>query len=151
MHRPLAGNQGFSFMEVVIALAIFSIGIVALYGIQTMTVTQNFTSSRVTTVDTWAAGKIEELLTLRYDDVTDTDNDGDVGLADRTTAAADGFTTSPDGVYSLLWNVAETDDLTRPHKGYPLPHTKTIRVYVTTVRQGTGSLVEMEYIKHDSK
>ena len=123
MHRPFAGNQGFSFMEVVIALAIFSIGIVGLYGIQTMTVTQNFTSSRVTTGSTWAAGKIEDLLTLQYDDVVD------------------GNATSPDGVYTLAWTVATHS---------PLPNTKTISMVVTTVRTGVGSRVEMDYIKHDN-
>lgn len=47
---------------------------------------------------------------------------------------------SPDKVYRLDWTVAEKD---------PLPNTKTIKMVVTTPgRTGTGSKVELEYIKH---
>jgi prepilin-type N-terminal cleavage/methylation domain-containing protein len=142
--KYLHGNHGFSLLEVMIALAIFSISIVALYGIQTRTILQNYTASRITTADTWAAKKIEELIALKYDDVKDTDGDGLGGLSDNTKATADGSQTSPDDVYTLLWNVAGTNAA-----GVPLPNTKTIRIIVTSLRAGTGKQVDLEFIKAD--
>lgn len=132
-------NHGFSLLEVVIALAIFSISIVALYSIQMMTIGQNYTASRITTAVTWASEKIEDLMALSYNDVKDKTGDNLAGLQDSTVATADGSETSPDGVYTVLWNVAEEE---------PLPNTKTIRIIVTSERAGTGRLVDLEYIKH---
>ena len=144
--KYLHNDQGFSLLEVVIALAIFSISIIALYTIQTRTITQNATASRITTGSTWASETIEELISEDYDEVKDTDADGVNGLSDKTLGTADDKKVSPDGVYTVLWNVAGTDAI-----GYPLPNTKTIRVFVTTARQGTENLVELEYIKHKGK
>lgn len=133
-------NRGFSLLEAIIALAIFSIGIVALFGVQTHTIGQNYTSNRITTASTWAAEKTEDLLSLEYNDLVDKDHDGVAGLTDSTTATADGNEISPDGVYTLLWNVAVNK---------PIHRTKTIRVIVTSQRAGTGRLVDMEYVKHE--
>jgi prepilin-type N-terminal cleavage/methylation domain-containing protein len=125
MEHPPMDQKGFSFMEVVIALAVFSIAIVALYGLQTRTITQNFAASRITTANTWASEKLEVLMALKYDDV-------------KTATVSE---KSPDGVYTVLWNVIEET---------PLPNTKTVRVVVTSPRGGTGNRVELEYIKHDT-
>lgn len=122
----LRNNQGFSLLEVVIALAIFSISIIALYTIQTRTISQNTTASRITTASTWGAEKIEELMSSDYDDVA-------LKVGNATYE-------SPDKVYKLDWTVTEKD---------PLPNTKTIKIVVTTPKRiGTGSKVELEYIKH---
>jgi prepilin-type N-terminal cleavage/methylation domain-containing protein len=121
------GNQGFSLLEVMIALAIFSISIVALYGIQTQSIHQNYTASRITTADSWASKKIEDLIALKYEDVDD----------DSQPSPE-----SPIGVYTISWNVV-TDA--------PLPDTKTIRIVVTSSRAGVGKQVDLEYIKTDKK
>lgn len=138
MMNSETNNQGFTLLEVVIALAIFSIGIVGLYGVQTRTIGQNYTASRITTAATWGAEKIEDLLALSYKDLKDNNNNGVAGLGDSTNA--DGTETSPDGVYTVLWNVAEDR---------PIYRTKTIRVIVTSQRAGTGRLVDLEYVKHE--
>ncbi|MFT5728336.1 MAG: prepilin-type N-terminal cleavage/methylation domain-containing protein [Desulforhopalus sp.] len=117
-------SHGFTLLEVVIALAIFSISIVGLYAVQTRTIGQNFTASRITTAVTWASEKIEDLISLDYDDISDSVGGGE---------------TSPDGVYTITWNVVDEA---------PLPNTKTINMVVTSQRAGTGSLVQLEYIKH---
>ena len=134
-------NSAFSLLEVVLSLAIFSIGIVGLYSVQTRTIGQNYTSNRITTAVNWGAEKVEDLLALSYQDLKDTNNNGTAGLADSTTATADGSETSPDGVYTLLWNVAVNR---------PIYKTKTIRVIVTSQRSGTGSLVDIEYVVHQN-
>lgn len=137
--RTTTNSRGFSLLEVVIALGIFSIGITALYSMQTQSITQNTGSNRITTASNWAAKKVEELLTLSYQDLTDNNDDGEAGLANDTPATADGSDTSPDGVYTIMWNVAE--DL-------PMYRTKTIRVIVTSLQPGTGNPVDLEYTKH---
>ena len=141
MKKYKYGNDGFSLLEVVLSLAIFSIGIVGLYSVQTRTIGQNYTASRITTAVNWGAEKVEDLLALSYQDLKDTNNNGTAGLSASTTATADGSETSPDGVYTLLWNVAVNR---------PIYKTKTIRVIVTSQRSGTGSLVDIEYVVHQN-
>lgn len=141
MNKSNYEHQGFSLLEVVLSLAIFSIGIVGLYSVQTRTIGQNYTASRITTAVNWGAEKVEDLLALSYQDLKDTNNNGTAGLGNSTIATADGSETSPDGVYTLLWNVAVNR---------PIYKTKTIRVIVTSQRSGTGSLVDIEYVVHQN-
>ena len=141
----LQQNSGFSLIEVIIALAIFSIGIVGLYAVQTRTISQNYTSSRITTAVTWASDKAEDLLGHNYKDLTDGNGNGVAGLSDTNPNCApgnavDGCEVSPDGIYTLQWNVAENR---------PVYRSKIIRVIVTSQRAGTGRLVDMEYVKHE--
>ena len=147
----LQQNSGFSLIEVIIALAIFSIGIVGLYAVQTQTISQNTTSSRITTAVTWASDKAEDLLGHNYKDLTDVHplSDPGHGVAGLSATnpncapgnnAVDGCEVSPDGIYTLQWNVAENR---------PIYRSKIIRVIVTSQRAGTGRLVDMEYVKHE--
>jgi len=137
--KRVENNDGFTLLEVIISMAIFTIAIIALYTLQAATINQNTRASRITTADTWASDKIEELISSDYDEVNDSDGDGNAGIQDTTAAAVDGSAVSPDGVYTVLWNVVEEQ---------PLPNTKTLRVIVTSRRAGVGNLVDLEYIKH---
>ena len=140
MMQTLSSEQGFTLLEAITALAIFSLGIVVLYGLQTQSIGQNFSASRTTTASGWAGKKIEVLLSLPYTDLVDSNNDGVAGLRNNTVATADGSDSSPDGVYTMLWNVAPD---------WPIFGTKTIRVLVTSQRTGTQDLVDVAYIKHE--
>ena len=141
-------QQGFSLLEVMIALAIFSIATVALYGIQTITISQNFSARQITTANAWGAKKLEDLMALKYEDVKDRNGEGFDGLGNDTPPDPDDpgapepdyWEFTPDGVYTVMWNVAER---------IPLDNTKTVRVIVTSQRTGTGDRVELQYIKHD--
>lgn len=83
-------NRGFSLIEVMIALAIFSIGILAVGSMQIWN-TKNNTTGNVTTQATMLARqKIEELKAVQ--DVDDLDSE-------------DGNTDTV-GIYNRLWNVA---------------------------------------------
>ena len=62
---------------------------------------------------------------------------GAAGL-DETGATADGSDVSPDGFYTIYWNVA--DELV-------LPHTKTIRVIILRQDEGVTRSVTMNYLK----
>ncbi len=133
-------EAGFSLLEVMIALVIFSIGIIALYAMQTNTITQNTSSRWISTSSSWAAEKLEMLMSLPDRDIVDANQDGRAGLGNNTPQTSDGSVVSPDGLYTIMWNVAEDD---------PLYRTKTIRAVVMALN-GAAPLVELEYIKQNT-
>jgi prepilin-type N-terminal cleavage/methylation domain-containing protein len=66
--REKRGHQGFTLIEVLIAMAIFSIGILAVGTLQ-ITSTNSNASARIHTEEyTWVADQIERLTALPYDD-----------------------------------------------------------------------------------
>ncbi len=140
MQRGKAGSGGFTLLEVVIALAIFTIGILALYAAQTATIGYNFGASRMTVAANWSAQVLESVMALNYDDLNDVNGDGSGGLSRDTAATSDYQAVSTDGRYTILWNVAEET---------PLPRTKTVRVLVTSQGIGMGRRVQLEYVKHE--
>lgn len=161
-NSPVGGSSaGFTLIEVIIALAILTIGILAVNAMQTVSVRGNATASGITTSANWAADRIEQINGAAYDDalVNDTDADGtsqdpnldsvddsggNFGLDDaKPTVAADITTadhtwTSPDGIYTILWNVAPD---------YPMPNVKTIHVIVQRSDRGTAKSVTLRYKK----
>ena len=148
-------QSGFTLLEVLIALFIFSIGILGVNAMQITSIKGNSTANRITQASNLAADQIEAILSLDYDDVALNDNDtdgtaqdansdgiddngGNFGLDDVTVATADGNAPSADGNYQVFWNVAVDQ---------PLPHTKTINFIVDP--SGKGRNVSMVYIKAD--
>jgi prepilin-type N-terminal cleavage/methylation domain-containing protein len=64
----LAGQAGFSLIEVLIAMAIFAIGILGVFSMQIGAINGNSTARKVTENITWATDKAEELHRLPYND-----------------------------------------------------------------------------------
>lgn len=62
------GNRGFTLLEVLIALAILSVGLLALAQMQIAAINGNLSASKMTIATTLAQDKIEELKGLDYDD-----------------------------------------------------------------------------------
>ena len=129
-------QQGFSLVEVIIAIAILSIGLITLISMQTTGIKGNATASQITVSSDWAADRIEQIYSWDFDDqrlwddesITDTAplpapgaREGAAGLSDATDATADGRDVSPDGYYTIYWNIA--DELV-------MPNTKSIRIIV---------------------
>ena len=130
-------NQGFTIMEVLIGLAIFSIGILGVAAMQISATNGNSSAGRITSNMTWAFDRVEELMALPYDhaalsagnhsvtagnlatdsDGIDNDSDGEIDEAGET------------GNISMQWTV--TDDM-------PMNRTKTIQITVN--RTGPGGL-----------
>ena len=133
-------ESGFTLLEVIIALAIFTIGILALYTAQTATMGYNSGASRMTTAVNWAAQTLESIVGLDYRDLSDQNDDKVAGLAVTSTTGADYSAVSPDGRYTIVWNVAED---------MPMPNVKTVRVYVLSGGIGMGRNVHMEFLKHE--
>ncbi|MCI5130408.1 MAG: prepilin-type N-terminal cleavage/methylation domain-containing protein [Candidatus Electrothrix sp. EH2] len=60
-------QDGFTLIETIIAMAIFTIGILGLFGMQTAAIKKNLAGNNITTGSTWASSKVEELIALNYD------------------------------------------------------------------------------------
>lgn len=160
-------TEGFTLIEVMCAIVVLTVGILSLYSMHVATINTNATASRITGAANWASDRIEILLSRPYsctpvranchdlDDVNgdgtnqDTNNDGTddsgadptFGLDNATPATADHIAASPDGRFTILWNVAVDT---------PVPNTKTIRVLVTTQERGVTRTVPLTYIKSDT-
>lgn len=155
----IAVNQrGFSLIEVMVALAVFAIGIIACYTMQTRSMDTAGMANSMATSSTWATYLVEELLTKPYGDKawyngTDKDNPGGIADIDDTDKPAD----TPDGqvhiqptgtindtagtsdLYSIYWNVANNS---------PLDGIKQIRVTVLkNSGMNSGLLYSHDYFK----
>ena len=153
----LSTQNGFTLIEAVVAMAILSIGIFALYSMQLTSIDGNARANYLTTASYWVSDKIEDIILMDYDDLNDGDGDGtnqdtgpfdgvdddggDFGLEDVDTLTADGSEVSPDTHYRIFWNVAEDQ---------PMDNLKTVRVHVEYVGGGESKIVSMDFIKPKS-
>ena len=151
-------QSGFTLLEVLIALFVFSIGILGVNAMQLTSITGNSKANGITEASNFATDRIERLMSIDdYDDPLLDDIDGDgtgqdtsvppdgldnsggnFGLDDATAATADGNFTSADGNYQIFWNVAVD---------HPLSNTKTINFIVDP--SGKGRNISMVYVKAD--
>jgi len=90
-----SGNQGYTLIEVLIVIAIFSIGILAVSALQTKAVQGNASSRQITEATALAESQLETLLELPYDD-----NDLDPALNPHEATQ---------GPYTINWNVTDSD------------------------------------------
>jgi prepilin-type N-terminal cleavage/methylation domain-containing protein len=111
-------DKGFTLVEVMIGMAIFVIGYMAVASMQMMTIKGNTSARKTTEAATLAADRLETLIVLPYDNI---DSGGPV----------------TQGAYTVSWQVA--DDT-------PLPNTKTITVTVSWQHGGTRNF-EATYVK----
>lgn len=134
-----ADNAGFSLIEVMIGVLIFSIGVLAIFGMQLSGIRGNSTARHYTETATIGVDKIEELIALPYtdDSLKDEDNDGVAGLFDVGESADSGPEDDPAGRYTIFWNVAD-DDL--------VEHSKTVSVIILWSGTGMQRSVSMQRV-----
>ncbi|MFC1813102.1 prepilin-type N-terminal cleavage/methylation domain-containing protein [Thermodesulfobacteriota bacterium] len=101
-------EKGFTLIEVMIALTIFAVGMLAVATMQISAISVNARAKRLTQRTTYAQDKIEELIALDY---TDTALDSAIPHSETHT---DGFTVS--------WTITNNN---------PIPNLKSIVVTVT--------------------
>jgi prepilin-type N-terminal cleavage/methylation domain-containing protein len=89
------GMQGFTLIEILIAIAIFSIGILAVSAMQMTSVKGNASARRITEATALAENRIERLLELSYDH-----NDLNPALNPHQATS---------GPYEINWTVTESD------------------------------------------
>ena len=153
--------QGFTLVEVMVAIVIFALGFTAVVMMTTGSVGSNATARAISGSAEKAAEQIEILTTLPYEDPLlqdDPTNTGlNLGLAfirnplpsvaavaagtfdspNPAARPADYQVTTPDGTYTIYWNVAEDT---------PIPRTKTIMVIVTSTGMGPQKTVVLQHI-----
>ncbi len=120
MNKLTKNNKGFTLIETVISLGVLSIGILALFAMQTLSIRANASASRVTTMATWGGDEIEQMLTVKYANVIDTD---------PINASGDG-----------KFTVEKTITLDKPVKNI-----KTVDVVITNVTD--GKQLTLHYLK----
>lgn len=164
--NTITGQGGFTLIETLMAMAIFTIGILGLFGMQTSSIKENLAANSISIGSSWAADQVETILArdytelLRLDEGLNGDKDGCNGLSDWP--AADWIIPPQSGVpiYRVYVNVAR-DCLLSAIPNAPLPAAvgeKTleqkplsIRIIVT-VDKGSGEKESaiFNYIKQNS-
>ncbi len=120
--RPTTGSRGFTLIEVLMALAIFSIGILAVGTMQINSANSN-TGARIQTEEyTWVVGQIERLTALNYDH-------GDLSEDDDHSV--------DQGPYTVSWTVVDDS---------PVEGAKRITV-TATGDHARAQLVTINFIK----
>ena len=120
-------NRGFTLVEVMIGMAIFFIGFMAVGSMQIAAINGNSGAREATEAATRATEKLETLIALPYESIVD------------------GGWTDPTGAYDVSWDVVDGT----PLLSTPLPNTKTITVTVEWLQRGPRSFV-VTYMKADN-
>ena len=139
-------EKGFTLLEVIVAISILTIGLLAVASMQVSAIRGN-ASAYGMTEGTWlASDQIEKLMIMPYDNpypivdsddyllypLEDRDKDGKFGLEDDTASTADHNVNR--GKYTVYWNIAgdvEPND------------TKTVNVIVTWTDHGIQKRVSI--------
>lgn len=145
-------ERGFTLIEIIVAISLFSIGLLAVASMQVSAIRGNNLAGGVTEATSWVSDLMEKLMILPYDhaNLVDTDSDGtnqdpdgdgidndggDFGLDDVTAVTADHQVSR--GKYTVYWNIAvdaEAQD------------TKTVSVIVTWADHGIQKRISMKHI-----
>ena len=137
-------QRGFTLLEVIVAISILTIGILAIASMQASAIRGNGFASGVTESGTWCGDQLEQLLGLDWDDplLQDADGDGAGGLDDidfdnNPATQGDADFWAARGSYNIYWNAADSEVTS---------NTKTITVIVTWSDHGVLKRVTMRRI-----
>jgi type IV pilus assembly protein PilV len=120
-NRPTGNQNGFTMIEILIAISIFAIGMLAVASMQISGIHGNARAQTLTGASTWASDQVETLLGMDYDD------------GNLVSGAAQ------EGRYQITWSVTT---------GTMLPNTKTIKVTVSDMNNKIND-VTFYYYKAD--
>jgi prepilin-type N-terminal cleavage/methylation domain-containing protein len=101
---------GFTLIEVLIALTIFAVGLLAMAAMQTSAIRMNSTAGHLTEISSWSMDRLETLMGLPY--------------TDPQLAAGNHPDPAPPNGYAINWTVA------------PGPVAKTIVITLTVTAEG---------------
>lgn len=117
-----SGEKGFTLIEIMIALAIFSIGILGVASMQILSVNYNSHARRTSEATTWGVERMESLMTLPY-------ADADLDPINNNPH------TDTRGIYNITWNVIDNTD------------NKTINMTVSWTVKGVTRNILLNYVK----
>jgi type IV pilus assembly protein PilV len=123
--KPVLNQNAFSLIEILIALSIFSIGMLAVVSLQISSMDLNTSSRRLTDATALASERMERLLALPYthEDLLEENNED---FQDTN------------GIYEISWNIVEDQFIN---------DTKTIQVIVAFNNRGEQRQVELQQVK----
>ncbi len=122
--RPKQSQTGFTILEVMIAMAIFAIGILGIAKLYIKSQTGNTSARTITQGTTYAQDRIERLMSLPYDSIA------------TNTATVTGA--SSNETYNISWTVTNNE---------PVTNTKQIALTVTWNDQGRTRTFSTNYYK----
>jgi type IV pilus assembly protein PilV len=129
----LKKEEGFTLIEVLIAITIFAVGLLAVAAMQTSAIKMNSTAGKLTNLSTWGMDKIEELSALPYTNPW-LEMAGNPGNPPPATDSAGNTHVQVSGDYTISWTVIDDN---------PLTSTKKITVTVT----GRGKTAVISFLK----
>lgn len=139
--KTISCEKGFTLIEVVVAITLLAIGILAAATMQLSALRGNTQARQLTQAATWGQDQLETLMGKSYNDaeMRDKNNNGVNGL-DHTDVGANIADGGPvnNGAFTVFWNIA--DD-------YPLVGCKTIRVHVRRNDQGVTKTISMDFTR----
>jgi type IV pilus modification protein PilV len=128
-------QEGFTLIEVLIAVVILTVGLLAVGTMQISAIRGNFMSGNTSIALSLASEKMEDLLNRRWDTTTDPDlidtmtgNNGNLvttvaGQTDHEENVSENGIVGAGGFYRRIWNIADTAS--------PMPTMKEVSVIVT--------------------
>ena len=127
--RPI-GEDGFTILEVIIAVSILTFGLLAVASMQTTAIRGNYNASHITEATTVAQDRLEELVGLPYshNDLSDPDGGGATNHPDP----------NPPAGYTISWDV---------ESGNPVTNSKLIRVTVQWQDKGAQRQTVLTCVK----
>lgn len=125
----LKKEDGFTLIEVLIALTIFAVGLLGVAAMQTSAIRMSSTAGKLTNLSTWCMDKIEELSALPYTSswLEAAGNPPGTDTAGNTHRETLGY-------YIISWTIINNN---------PVTNTKNITVTVT----GQGKSADISFIK----
>lgn len=170
----ISKDNGFTFIEVMVALVVLGIGISALYAMQTTSIRGNASALALTDLSTRTAGRLEHIVGADFNDgiLEDKDLDGTGQDTNLNGIDEDDEGLTGDGIAHFgLHDVGSAADYCEVIDGpsppdcddpdnrttiswniavdVPAPNMKTIHVIVLTKKFGKDKKVEFEYYKDD--
>ena len=140
------GDEGFTLLEVIMAVSILTVGLLAVASLQVTAMRGNSMSMEYSESTERVQDTVEKLLnkSFTHADLIDTDNDGTAGLND-TEVNADNTTSGP--IYDVYWNVAD-DNVWNGAAWRTVRGMKTIRVIVKWTDKGKSKDYSFDLLRN---
>ncbi|MCP4022234.1 MAG: prepilin-type N-terminal cleavage/methylation domain-containing protein [Desulfobacteraceae bacterium] len=137
-------SNGFTLVEVMIALVILSIGILGIASMNVSSVQGNGYALNLTSATNIGQEIIEEMMKASYFDTnyfTDQNGDGQAGLVNTGGAADYSWTKTVEGtLFTAGWNISPLD---------PINDTNTIQINITWIEKNQNRVLSMTYMNFD--
>lgn len=139
MNDKHLNNKGFTLIEVMIAITIFAVGLLAIAGLQANAIRHNSQSTLRTSGAALAQGVMEQVLSLEGDDLRFANAGTNIAIIDPNNIDNDGNTATLSlpgaGAYTATWAVTVSDPVT------------LISRIVVNVQDNTGRITSLTAFK----